>query len=124
MHKSLWYLCVTIALSLNYASAFVIIIAWDIHLLYSIPLFFTISFILGALIADIRNSIICAVICMTAGIAIATAMISAPPTVYSEGVAEIQTIFALTLNSIVKVLILNITSLVVGVIIGHLLGEQ
>lgn len=124
MEKSLWYLGVAIVLSLNYASAFVISITWNINLIYSIPLIFTISLIIGALIADLRNTIICAVISMTVGVAIATAIISGPPIVYSGSFAEIQTIFALTLNSVAKMLILNITAFVAGVFVGNFLGER
>jgi hypothetical protein len=123
MHKSLWYAGIAFALSLNYASAFVIIIAWNIHILYSLPLIFTISFIVGALIADIRVSIIYAIICMTAGVAVAAAVISAPPIVYSGSYAEINTIFALAMNSIAKIFTVNITTFFAGAIIGHLLSE-
>lgn len=124
MHKSLWHLGVAVAFSLNYAAAFVTTIIWDINPAYSIPLFLIVSFTISALIADLRDSLVYGIICLISGIAIATAIISGPPIVYSGSFAETQTIFALTMNSIVKILILNLPPFVAGVLIGLLLGEH
>ncbi len=124
MHRSLWYLGVAVAFSLNYAAAFGIPIIWNMNPIYSIPLFLVISFIISALIADLKNSLVYGIICLIDGMAIVIAIISGPPIVYSGSFAETQTIFALTLNSVVKILILNLPSFVAGLLIGLLLGER
>jgi hypothetical protein len=124
MRKLLWNLCLLVASSFNYASVSLLLIVWNLDLLYYLPLVFIISCMIGALVVDIAKSIIYTYACMTIGHIIAIAIFLFPYLIFEESVQRTNVAVMAVLNSLVKVFLVSAIVYFFGAILGCFVGEK
>jgi len=124
MRRLLWNLCLVVAASFNYASVSLLLIVWNLDLLYYLPLVFIISCMIGVLVVDITRSIIYAYACMAIGHIIAIAIFLSPYLIFEESVQRTNVAVMAVLNSLVKVFLVSAIIYFFGAILGCFVGEK
>lgn len=124
MHQRLWEMLVIIASSLNYVSAYLLSVIWQLDLSFYLPLIFAISFFIGTLIGDAKKSFICTFLSLGIGTALAAAIVSLPPVLLGERLFVISASLAVAFSSFSRLIIIGLVVNLLGVLLGSLLSEE
>jgi len=127
IRKRLLEIGAMLALSVNYASAWVAALIWnwpnpDSELVIHIVIMLAISLLFGAIIVDMKRAIFYAVGAVAIGIVIATVII-AMPALIAEGPGGIEVSFTVALSTIAKLFVVSVTFLIIGVFAGCFIGD-
>lgn len=116
-----------LALSVNYASAWVAALIWnwpnpDSELVIHILIMLAISLLFGAIIVDMKRAIFYSIGAVVIGFVIATVII-AMPALIAEGPKGIEVSFMVALSTISKLFVVSVTFLIIGVFAGCFIGD-
>ena len=112
------------ASSFNYAGASLLVIVWSLNIFYYLPMVFVISCMIGAIVVDVRRSIIYTYTCMVIGHMIATVMFLLPYIIFAESVGRVNVAIIVVLNTLVKVFLISAILYFLGAMLGCFLGEK
>lgn len=127
IRKRLLEIGAMLALSVNYASAWVAAMIWnwpnpDSELIVHIIIMLVISLLFGAIITDMKKAIFYSIGAVAIGIVIATVII-AMPALIAEGPGGIEVSFTVALSTISKLFVVSVTFLILGVFAGCFIGD-
>lgn len=123
MDSSLRDLGLVLASSVNFSCAFMLAFFWKINLgVYSL-IIFVFSFVLGAVLTDMKKSIVYVYISMVIGLVIAVVAILAPHLLFTS--ATEMEFAAITVFTVLgKVILVSIIIYFLGALFGVALGEK
>lgn len=115
------------ALGVIYAAAWITAFIWnwptaDSELTVHIVVMLVTSLMFGALIVDMKKTLMYSVGSMVIGIMLASVVI-AMPALIAEGPKEIEASFTVALSTISKLFIVSISFLIIGLFIGCFVGD-
>ena len=117
-------LAVVIASSFNYAGACLLVAIWGVNPAYYLMMIFAISVMIGAVIVDLRDSIIYTYVSMGIGIVIATAIFMAPYMLFQEPVYRVNAAIMVFFSAITKAILFGLIVYFLGALFGSYLGEK
>lgn len=115
-----------IALGINYATAYVTVFVWHtigLELGIHILMIFVFTLLYGALIVDIEKTIFYTAGAIVIGASLAIAVIVAPSLAIAENIELTNFDIAIALHFVARFLILEITFIIVGAIMGCFVGD-
>jgi hypothetical protein len=123
MSSSLRDLGLVFASSVNFSSAFLLVFFWNINLGFYSLIIFVFSFVLGAVLTDIKKSIVYVYTSMVIGLVIAVAAILAPHVLYTS-MTEMEFAAIAVFTVLGKVILVSIIIYFLGALLGVALGEK
>jgi len=115
---------IILASSLNYAGITLLMIFWQLELMYFILLIFGLSLIIGTLVVDIEKTFMYSISGLVMGIAFAVAIVLAPYDIFGESADALSAATIVVLSLIGKNLLISISPYLVGTILGCVIGER
>jgi hypothetical protein len=123
MDSSLQDLGLVLASSVNFSCAFLLAFFWKINLgIYSL-IVFVFSFVLGAVLTDIKKSIIYVYISMVVGLVIAVVAVLTPHLLFTSR-TEMEFAAIAVFTVLGKVILVSIIIYFLGALFGVALGEK
>lgn len=117
-------LAVVVASSFNYAGACLLIAIWGVNPVYYLMMIFAISVMIGAVMVDLRDSIIYTYVSMGIGIVIATAIFMGPYMLFQEPVYRVNAAIMVFFSAIIKAILFGLIIYFLGALLGSYLGEK
>lgn len=121
---SLWNIGLVSASVLSFASACLMILLWNLELLYFMPIAFAISFLIGFLIIDVKRSVLYTYVSMILGKILATTVFLAPYVIYQESVAATNYAAVVVLSVMAKLFVTTVIVYFLGAMFGCFIGEK
>jgi hypothetical protein len=123
MNSPLRDLGLVFASSVNFLCAFLLAFFWKINLGFYSLIIFAFSFVLGAVLTDLKKSIVYVYISMVMGLVIAVVAILAPHLLYTS-MTEMEVAAIAVFTVLGKVILVSIIIYFLGALLGCALGEK
>lgn len=135
LRRTLLEIGAMMALGANYAAVCVIAFVWGpdafarvggahSELLIYILILFIVSLLFGALIIDMKKTLFYTIGSIVIGIALATAIISAPSVMSPGDIILLDFSITVALATVSRLFVVGITFMIVGAILGSFVGDM